>query len=88
VLVGRRLLAGVTIRDTDGRIVERRQFHGSVTDVADGVVVLRQDDGTEALLPADPNAYEPARPGTYRLPSGVVVVDPDYLTTWEIVAEE
>jgi hypothetical protein len=88
VLVGRHLLAGVTIRDPQGRILERRQFSGPVTDVADGVVVLRQDDGTEALLPADPSAYEPARPGTYTLQSGAVVVDPDYLTTWEIVAEE
>jgi hypothetical protein len=87
-LIGRHLLAGVTIRDDDGRILERRQFHGVVADVAEGVVVLRQEDGTEVMLPADPSAYEPARPGTYRLPSGVVVVDPDYLTTWEIVADD
>ena len=84
LLVGRRLLAGITLRDADGTLVERRQFHGTVTDVADGVVILRADDGSEVLLPADPHAYEPARPGTYRLPSGDVVTDPDYLSTWDI----
>jgi hypothetical protein len=83
-LVGKRLLAGVTIRDRDGAIVTRRQFHGPVTSVADGVVTLQQDDGSEALLPADPTGYELARPGTYRLLSGDVVIDPDYLSVWEI----
>ena len=82
-LVGRRLLAGVTLRGEDGSVV-RRQFHGTVTEVADGVVVLRMDDGTQVLLPADPAGYERARPGTYRLASGDVVVDPDWLTTWDV----
>ena len=82
-LVGRRLLAGVTLRGDDGSVV-RRQFHGTVAEVADGVVVLRQDDGTQVLLPADPAGYERARPGTYRLASGEVVVDPDWLTTWDV----
>ena len=88
-LVGRRLLVGITVRDIAGAIRERRQFYGTVTDVADGVVVLRHDDGTaegrEVLLPADPHAYSPAPPGTYRLPSGVVVTDPDYLSTWDVL---
>jgi len=87
-LVGRRLLVGITVRDRAGTILERRQFHGEVTDVADGVVVLRHEDGTttgrEVLLPADPRAYTEARPGTYRLASGVVVTDPDYLSTWDV----
>jgi hypothetical protein len=80
------LLAGITIRDHNGEIRERRQFFGPVTEVTDGVVVLRQADGTETLLPADPSAYEPARPGTYRLPSGLVVTNPGYLCTWEIIS--
>jgi hypothetical protein len=82
---------GITIRDRAGQIVERRQFHGLVTDVGDGVVVLRHDDGTpegvEVLLPSDPRAFEPARPGHYRLPSGTVVIDPDYLSTWDVMPD-
>jgi hypothetical protein len=83
-LVGKRLLVGVTIRDADGAIVRRQQFCGSVTEVADGVVVVEHDGG-ETLLPADPHAYEQARPGTYRLASGGEVVDPDYLSTWDVL---
>jgi len=37
------------------------------------------------MLPPEPEAYEPAPPGEYRLRStGEVVVDPDYLTTWTV----
>jgi len=88
-LVGRRLLVGITIRDHAGTIVERRQFHGTVLEVGGGVVVLRHQNrtggGTEVLLPSDPAAYEPARPGHYRLPSGEVVIDPDFLSTWDVM---
>jgi hypothetical protein len=86
MLIGKRLLVGITIRDRDGAIIERRQFHGPVTEVADGVVVVAQQDGPDTMLPADPGAFEAARPGTYRLPSGVEVVNPDFLSTWEVVA--
>ncbi|HEY6795189.1 MAG TPA: hypothetical protein VI248_10975 [Kineosporiaceae bacterium] len=86
-LVGKHLLVGVTIRDRAGGILERRQFYGPVVEVAEGVVVMRPADGVETLLPADPRAYEPARPGTYRLPSGAVVTDPDYLSTWEVMPD-
>lgn len=75
---------GVTLRDGDGTILERRQFHGPVTDVGGGVVVLTLDDGTQAMLPADPEAFSPAMPGTYRLPCGDAVVNPDYLSVWDV----
>jgi hypothetical protein len=83
-LIGRQLLVGITIRDDQGAVVGRRQFHGLVTEVTDGVVVVAHDEG-ETLLPADPDAYRPAEPGTYRLASGVTVVDPDHLTTWDVL---
>lgn len=86
-MIGRRLLVGITLRDGAGTLLERRQFHGTVIDVAEGVVVLEHGpDGARVLLPADPDAYELARAGTYRLPSGEVLVDPDYLGVWEVVA--
>jgi hypothetical protein len=86
-MVGAHLLVGITLRDDDGTLRERRQFHGRVAEVADGVVVLHPvGDDAPVLLPADPDAYEPARPGEYRLPSGEVVRDPDYLSTWDVVA--
>jgi hypothetical protein len=83
MLIGKQLLVGITLRDRDGAVLERRQFYGAVTEVVDGVVVLRHADG-ETLLPADPVAYEPARPGVYRLPSGIEIENPDYLSVWDV----
>jgi hypothetical protein len=85
--VGTRVLAGITVRGEDGAIRSREQFHGTVTEVADGVVVVRHADG-ELLLPAEPDGYQPAKPGRYTLPSGEAVVDPDYLSTWSVAPDE
>jgi hypothetical protein len=82
-LVRTHLLVGITVRDDSGRIVSRQQFHGTVTEVSDGVVILAHADG-ELLLPAEPDAYSPAARGRYRLQSGEVVVDPDHLATWSV----
>jgi hypothetical protein len=83
-LVGRYLLVGITIRDAGGTVLNRRQFHGQVTEVTDGVVVVADDDG-ETLLPADPQGYQQAEPGTYLLACGDEVVDPDFLTAWDVL---
>ncbi|MFI7588503.1 hypothetical protein ACIB24_15645 [Spongisporangium articulatum] len=87
-LVGRRLLVGITYVDTAGETLSRQQFCGRVLDVGDGVVVVeRPGDGEPAVLPADADAYEVAKPGSYTLSgSGEVVVDPDFVTTWRVVA--
>lgn len=74
------------MHDESGDLLSREQFHGTVTDVADGVVVLAHPDG-ELLLPAEPDAYRAARPGEYRLASGEVVVDPGYLSVWSVGPE-
>jgi hypothetical protein len=75
------------VHDEHGAVLTREQFHGTVTEVVDGVVVVRHADG-ELLLPAEPDAYRPARTGRYTLPSGEVVVDPDYLSTWSVVSPQ
>jgi hypothetical protein len=86
-LVGRRLLVGVTVRDTTGAVLSRTQFCGRVLEVADGVVVVDKS-GEPALLPSDDLAYTAAPAGRYTLAgSGEVVVDPDYLTTWDVVEQ-
>jgi hypothetical protein len=86
-LVGRRLLVGVTVRDAAGTVLSRTQFCGPVLEVADGVVVVDKGD-EQALLPSDDLAYGPAPRGRYTLTgSGEVVVDPDFVTTWDVVAE-
>ena len=41
------------------------------------------------MLPADPSGYEKAAAGRYVLSTtGEAVVDPDYVTTWDLLADE
>jgi hypothetical protein len=89
-LVGARLLVGVTLRGPDGALVSREEFCGRVLDVADGVVVVERPHAPAepAVLPADPDGYQKAPPGRYVLATtGEAVVDPDYVTTWEVVTD-
>jgi hypothetical protein len=61
-----------------------------VLNVADGVVVVQRPHAPAepAVLPADPAAYETAAPGRYVLSTtGEAVVDPDYITTWDVLAD-
>ena len=44
--------------------------------------------GSPAVLPADYGAYDEAAPGRYVLAAtGETVVDPDFVTTWDVVAD-
>jgi hypothetical protein len=86
-LVGRRVLVGLTYTTQDGEPLSAIQFCGRVLEVAGGVVVVANPEGTAPVtLPADPDAFLPADPGRYVLRhSGEVVVDPDYVTGWTVV---
>ena len=89
--MGARLLVGVNLRATDGSLISQEQFCGQVLEVADGVVVVERPHapGDPAVLPADPAGYEKAAAGRYVLgTTGETVVDPDYVTTWDVVAGE
>ncbi len=86
-LVGARLLVGITFRDPQGSVLRADQFCGRVIEVGDGVVVVERGR-EQAVLPADAGAYEAAPPGRYALQSsGEIVVDPDYLTVWDVLVE-
>ncbi|MGB7589031.1 MAG: hypothetical protein WBM00_10020 [Solirubrobacterales bacterium] len=56
------------------------------TEAADerhGFALRRADTGDLEWLPPDLRAFKPAEPGEYTLrPTGEVVVDPDFLSTW------
>jgi hypothetical protein len=82
---------GLSVRAADGRLISQEQFCGRVLEVRDGVVVVHRPHapGEPAVLPADPAAYDEAGPGRYVLTTtGETVVDPDYLTTWDVVSED
>jgi hypothetical protein len=81
---------GVTVRSPDGTVLRQEQFCGRVLRVADGVVVVERPHapGDPAVLPADYGAYDEAAPGRYVLATtGETVIDPDYVTTWEVFAD-
>jgi hypothetical protein len=89
-LLGKCVLVGLTYEKQDGTVTEQRQLHGTVV-AADRsgirLTLLGGELGSTFNLPPDTRAFSPAPPGEYRLRStGEIVVDPDYLSTWTIVA--
>ena len=78
------------MRAPDGSLLRQEQFCGRVLRVADGVVEVERPHapGDPAVLPADYAAYDEAAPGRYVLAdTGETVVDPDYVTTWDVLAD-
>lgn len=89
-LVGKRVLVGISHRDEAGTLVAQEQFCGTVLEVVDGTVVVDRPaaEGGPARLPADVQAYDPAPAGRYVLSAtGEAVENPDYVTTWDVVAQ-
>jgi hypothetical protein len=79
------------VRAPDGTLLRQEQFCGRVLKVADGVVVVERPHapGEPAALPADYAAYDEAAPGRYVLATtGETVVDPDYVTTWDVISDQ
>jgi hypothetical protein len=84
-LVGKRIVVGLNMARTDGTLIEKRQFHGVITEADDEGVVIRQANGEERTFPPAWHAYVPAQSGTYRLRStGEEVEDPDLETIWTV----
>lgn len=88
-LLGQYALVGITRYDADGTtICSHEQYHGRVVDVArSGVTVACEGvhEGQSVTVPPDQYAFQPARPGQYRLKSTEEIVDdPDVLSSWNI----
>ncbi len=83
-IIGKRVLVGITYRDSDDNFVEQKQFYGEVIRVGEveGIVLRIPISGKEFKLPPDFRNFAEAAPGEYRLRStGEVIVNPDYTTT-------
>lgn len=85
-LVGKMLLVGITRVDSANQELGREQVYGEVLRIseAEGLVIRCAVTGDERWLPPDPEFYEPAAPGHYRLRNGHEVTDPDYLATFTV----
>jgi hypothetical protein len=87
-LVGKYALVGVTWLAADGKTVKAQgQYHGRIVfaDKTNGVRIECEGtcSGQPMTLPPDLRAFNPAKPGEYKLrATGEVVTDPDILATW------
>ncbi|UUS14199.1 hypothetical protein NMB32_20750 [Stenotrophomonas sp. CD2] len=82
-MIGKVVLVGVTRYGGDGQVQGLEQYAGTVLRISadEGVVLADEDDGHERYLPPMLDQYQRAEPGEYRMRnSGMIVVDPDYLT--------
>lgn len=87
-MIGSTLLVGVTYLATDGEVDAVVELHGLVTSV-DPLVTIERDGQEEFTLPPEPQAYEKAQPGEYRLhTTGEVVVNPGYTSMWIVEASD
>lgn len=87
VLVGKRILVGITYVTRDGELIEQVQTVGTIVraTLEDGIEIEKEDGSGILSLPPAPEEIYPADQGHYRLRStGEVVVDPDLVTTWEL----
>ena len=84
-LIGKTILIGLTYYTADDEFIERKQYWGTVIESNKNRILVKLNDGELFGLPPDLSSIEIAPPGEYRLRStGEVVVDPDYLTSWNI----
>ncbi len=84
--VGKHLLMSLTYLNKAGETDHKVQLHGIITRINEAIIaVALEDTGEEFTLPADLSALKFAAAGEYRLkPSGIVVIDPDYLVVYTI----
>ncbi len=84
-LIGKTILIGLTYFTADNKFIEQKQYWGTVTESSEEKILVRLKSGELFGLPPNLSSTRVAPPGEYRLRStGEIVVNPDYLTTWNI----
>jgi len=84
-LIGKTILIGLTYYTADNEFIERKQHWGTVIESNETQILVKLNNGETLWLPPDLSSTKIAPPGEYRLRStGEIIVDPDYLTTWNI----
>ena len=84
-LLGKTILIGLTYYTADDEFIEQKQYWGTVIESNEKQILVRLSNSEIFGLPPDLSSTQTAPAGEYRLNStGEIVVDPDYLTTWNI----
>ena len=88
-LIGKIILVGITYHTHENEFIEQKQLYGRVVEANESLIRIEQSNGESFTIPSDLRSTQRARPGEYRLRStGEVVVDPDFLSTWNLVKGE
>ncbi len=88
-LLGKSILIGVNVIDSNGEVESQQQMHGLVKSVSavDGILILLNGSflGKEWQMPPDTSCIKVAEPGEYNLKaSGEIIKNPDFLCNWEV----
>jgi len=88
-LLGKSILIGVSVYDSDGKLDSQQQMHGLVKSASttDGILILLNGSflGQEWQMPPDTSCIKVAEPGEYDLKAtGEKIKNPDFLCSWEV----
>jgi hypothetical protein len=88
-LLNKTLLVGITYYNSEHQSIEQKQFFGRVIEANQSIIRIIQENGTDLTLPSDLSSTKKARPGEYKLRStGEIVINPDFLATWNVVRDK
>lgn len=85
-LKGKVFLIGLTFVDQDNELIEQYQTSGMVDELTDdGLFRFKRADGSFFQLPYENETINEAAKGEYReRATGNIIINPDYITSWEI----
>ena len=89
--LGKVVLLGVTYLDPEDRLLEQKQWVGTISTFSreEGIKIAIRGSDQPCGLPPDPRGIRKAPPGVYRLRStGEEIENPDYLATWTCVSPD
>ena len=89
-MISKRVVIGLTYYDHEGTSLEQKQMHGKIVsvDARHGLEVELEGShqGEIFWIPPNLQSFQEAKPGEYRERStGEIVINPDLLTTWEVI---
>jgi hypothetical protein len=92
-IIGKNILLGITNKrksNDEEEILEKKQYFGKIIRATfhEGVVIQKSDN-SEITLPPDITYIQKAPPGEYKLrSSGEIIINPEYLSIWEIISKQ
>jgi hypothetical protein len=89
-LIGKLFLIGISCVDENDNLIEQIQTSGNVKELTDeGILILTRSDNSIFKIPYDNENISIAEKGEYReRQTGIIVVDPDYITSWTITIHD